>query len=312
MREKERPAPPRPRDRRLLAEMRPPPEHAGQRPAPAITHPPMQTVDAAPAGAKLTMLQREIHKRMIIPQIPKRNHPLGGNAPPGKESRKRKEDGPKEGGRGKPCAPRVPPRVSHRPRHGKARKARPPDAGQKKKPANGKRARRRATKDGGVVSGNRPMEIRRAAGRRAAEGKRPGGNRAGRRVNDGGKRRKGAPGEEGTPRTGFVSPSKRATGRRARQRGKGKRTRGGPCTHRRGWAGSARREAPRPMPAHKQDNAFPTRGAKPAPPYACAKKGPSRGPSHRRRTPQRMRRRKATPATPSASNAKAVGSGAAL
>lgn len=87
--------------------MRPPPEHAGQRPAPAITHPPMQTVDAAPAGAKLTMLQREIHKRMIIPQIPKRNHPLGGNAPPGKGIKK------EEGGRAKgrragetACAPR--------------------------------------------------------------------------------------------------------------------------------------------------------------------------------------------------------------
>lgn len=65
--------------------------------------------------------------------------------------------------------------------------------GQKKEPANGKRARRRATKGGGgVASGNRPMKIRRAAGGRAAGGKRPGGKRAGRRVNDGGKRRKGA------------------------------------------------------------------------------------------------------------------------
>ena len=142
----------------------------------------------------------------------------------------------------------------------------------------GNRAGRRVN-DGGKAGGNRPTESGRAAGRRATGGKRPDGNRAGRRVNDGGKRRKGAAPVKKARR----APASCLPANAPREGGQGngareKRTRGGPCTHRRGWAGSARREAPRPMPAHKQDNAFPTRGAKPAPPYACAKKGPLAGP----------------------------------
>ena len=298
MREKERPAPPRPRDRRLLAEMRPPTEHAGQRPAPAITHPPMQTVDAAPAGAKLAMLQREIHKRMIIPQIPKRNHPLGGNAPPGKGIKK------EEGGRAKGrragetvCAPRsaarLPPTAPRESTQGKAagrwagketreRKA-GTEAGNKRRrggkrqPPGGKRAGRRVN-DGGK-----------------AGGKSPGGKRAGRRVNDSGRQAATADGNQ--------KGNRKVRGRRVRPK-RGRQAGRSPSS-------APRRPGTAPMGKVSGVRCGGGGGRRLGGGAGTDKKGPLRGPSHRRRAPQRMRRRKATPATPSASSASAVGSGAA-
>ena len=61
--------------------MRPPAEHPHPRPAPAIAHLPVQTIDAAPAGAKLTLLQR-VHKCVSIAQFAHACVPPKPNRPP--------------------------------------------------------------------------------------------------------------------------------------------------------------------------------------------------------------------------------------